>query len=131
MLGRRFAQTKGVLAYQIERFRNSPNIVLNSITARLPISARTRLVYSLERSIPTLELDLNHLSPSKSQYVSTSQVVADAEGLVIPASPPIEITDGNYWNPLQVHRLRDVTVDPSTGLVFAGRQVIAQSGYGW
>lgn len=120
-----------LLNYWDQRMRDIPRAALSALTLRLPVSVRTQLVYSLERSPQTLELDLDHLSPSRFELVTASHVVAEAESLVIPSSPPIGLADGHYWNALRVHRLRNVTVDPSSGLVFAGDRVISQSTYGW
>ena len=88
-------------------------------------------MYALERSVPTLELDLNNLSPLRENFLIDTEVVADAENFVISSASPHGLADGRFSNPLRVYRLRDVTVDPSSGLVFGNDQVIAQSSYGW
>lgn len=129
--GRRLSQVKAVLALQVKRLQNLPNSLLNTLAVRLPLGIRTKLVYSLERSVPILELNLNHISPFRARIVTATHVVAEGESFVIPSVPPDGLPDGNYANPIRVHRLHDVVVDPSSGLVFADDKVIAQSSYGW
>jgi capsular polysaccharide biosynthesis protein len=76
-------------------------------------------------------MDLDTLHPLMAQHLRGSVVVADPADVVIPGSGPYDIEDGHHWNALRVHRLTDVVVDPSSGLVFAGPSVIAQSSYGF
>ena len=130
-LRRRLNKLRELLAHQVKRIRKLPTTATHVIAVRLPTNIRTELVYSLERSIPTLELDLNHLSPFRSQFVATTWVVAEAETFVISATSPNGLTDGNFSTPLRVYKLHDVTVDPSSGLVFGREKVISQSTYGW
>ena len=76
-------------------------------------------------------MDLDYIRPTISRYRISSTPVTSNETFIIPPSGPIDHPDGHYWNELRVHRLRDVVVDPTSGLVFAGSKVVTQSSYGW
>jgi len=101
------------------------------LSRSLPTGLRRGLVNTLERSGHAFEMDLDYIRPTVSRYRTQSVVVAQNETFIVPPSGPIERPDGHYWNHLRVHRLTDVVVDPTTGLVFAGNKVISQSSYGW
>jgi capsular polysaccharide biosynthesis protein len=76
-------------------------------------------------------MNLDTLHPHAPRHVKASTVVAGPAHVVIDAAGPYALEDGHHWNALRVHRLTDVVVDPSSGLVFAGPTVVAQSAYGF
>ena len=89
------------------------------------------MLLSLERSGHVFEMNLDYIRPTLPMYLLSSTTVASGRNFVIPPSGPITISDGHYWNDLRVHRLRNVVVDPTSALIFAGNKVITQSSYGW
>lgn len=120
-----------ILNFYLEQSLSLPKRLFVRLCRGLPWRFRGVLVSSLERSGHVFEMDLDYIRPTVSKYRLASTVVAENTTFVIPPSGPIDHPDGHYWNQLRVHRLRDVVVDPTTGLVFAGNKVISQSSYGW
>lgn len=120
-----------VVKYHLQQVPNLPRSILDSFTSLLSTRWRSSLVYSLQRTARTFELDLDSIQPEKAHYVISSTTVSDRAEIAIPASQQLTQVECHSWNPLRVHRLRDVVVDPDSGLVFAGNRVISQSAYGW
>jgi hypothetical protein len=88
-------------------------------------------VSSLERTVRPFQMDLDTLHPLATRYLRSSTVVAEPAHIVVGAEGPHAVESGQHWNALRVHRLTDMVVDPSSGLVFAGDTVISQSSYGF
>lgn len=120
-----------VVRYHLQQVPNLPRSILDSITSRLSTRWRSSLLYSLQRTARTFELDLDSIQPEKTHYLISSTTVSTRADIVIPASEHLTQVECHSWNPLRVHRLRDVVVDPDSGLIFAGDRVISQSAYGW
>lgn len=120
-----------ILRFYVGQSRRLPQRTLDRFARMLPSSLRKALVGSLERSGHVFEMDLDYIRPTVTRYRVESVVVAENQTFIVPPSGPIDRPDGHYWNQLRVHRLRNVVVDPTTGLVFAGNKVVSQSSYGW
>ena len=87
------------------------------------------LVHELEREGMAVELNLEIPSWRTDQIVTKSVLLEPASTILIPPVAPLE-EDAHGWPPYRARELQGVTLDVDSGLVFAGEQVIAQSGSG-
>lgn len=125
------SRLRKIAAYYLSQVPTVPRRLLDSFSRHLPVRMRAGLVSSLERTARPFEMDLDTLHPRATRHVRSSTVVAPPADIVIAPSGPLRLEAGHHWNALRVHHLDDAVVDPSTGLVFAGENVIAQSSYGF
>jgi len=89
------------------------------------------VLYSFQRTPRTFELDLESIHPELIDHLLRSVSVTGSADLTFPALEASRQPVGRHWEPIRIHQLRDTTVDPSTGLVFAGDRVVSQSSYGF
>jgi capsular polysaccharide biosynthesis protein len=82
---------------------------------------------SLVRSGLPLPLELDYLSPLEPECLVRQDVVLGPAEIDVPPAGPYRRHARQAWSPMRVHQLRDVTVDPHTGLVFHGGRVVIQS----
>jgi hypothetical protein len=96
----------------------------------MPLRLRQRLLRSLTRSGIPWPFEIGLLNPLEADYVVSATEVLPAEVRVIDPVLPELTPTGHYWSAIRTYRLANVTVDPSSGLVFADDRLIPQSGDG-
>jgi hypothetical protein len=97
----------------------------------LPSRTRRRLVQTLEWVGRPPTVTLGTPDPRQSEILVSRTLVTASESVRIPAREPLDAETGHYWHPRFVHNLKDVVLDPATGLAFHGDFVIAQSSSGY
>lgn len=101
-----------------------------SLAAATP-AVRHEIIRHLESTGAPLELDFSWPSRYRDDCLVDSHVVAPSAVVSIPPVESYATHAGHQWSELRVHRVKDVTIDSQTCLVFHGPRVLTASGHGW
>lgn len=91
------------------------------------MNVREKLIVQLEREGRPEELFLGQLNPMERNVLVASEEVGPSASLLVPSSCPNMYARNHSWDPFRVYRLKNVTLDSSSGYVFHEGHVIAQS----